>query len=67
MLGADYHLAQQHSREDDGQGITTASRWPLGCVFEIDFHVTEFTHDFACTCLVTEVLAPKPYGRVWGR
>lgn len=65
MLGLDYHLAQQESRETDGQGITTASRWPFGEVFEVDFHLTERTHDFACTCLVTEVLAPEPFGRIW--
>jgi len=34
-------------------------------VFEIDLHVTERTHDFACTCLVPEVLAPEPPGRIW--
>jgi endonuclease/exonuclease/phosphatase family metal-dependent hydrolase len=65
MLGPGYHLAQQVNREDDGQGITTASRWPLGAVFEVDFHLTERTDDFACTCLVTEVLAPEPLGRIW--
>lgn len=65
MLGADYHLAHQRDRERDGQGITTASRWPFGRVFEVDLHVTERTHDFAATCLVSEVLADEPYGRVW--
>ncbi len=65
MLGPGYHLAQQQVRERDGQGITTASRWPLGRVFEVDLHVTDRTHDFACTCLVTEVLADEPIGRVW--
>lgn len=65
MLGPGCHLAQQQDREQDGQGITTASRWPLGRVFEVDFHVTERTSGFACTCLVTEVLAPEPHGRVW--
>jgi len=49
----------------DGRGITTASKWPLGQVFEIDLHLTERIGDFACTCLVTEVLAPEPIGRVW--
>jgi hypothetical protein len=57
LLGPGYHLAQQQDREKDGQGITTASRWPLGRVLEVDFHVTGRTYDFACTCLVTEVLA----------
>jgi len=56
MLGPGYQLAQQQDREGDGQGITTASKWPFGRVFEIDFRVTDRTHDFACTCLVTEVL-----------
>lgn len=65
MLGPGYHLAQQENRETDGQGITTASRWPFGRTFEIDFHLTERTGDFACTCLVTEILAPDPVGRVW--
>jgi endonuclease/exonuclease/phosphatase family metal-dependent hydrolase len=65
MLGSGYHLAQQQRREADGQGITTASKWPFGRVFEIDFHLTERTYEFACTCLVTEVLAPEPFGRVW--
>jgi hypothetical protein len=31
----------------------------------VNFHVTGRTYDFACTCLVTEVLAAEPYGRVW--
>lgn len=65
MLGRGYHLAQQHDPESDGQGIATASRWPLGQVLEIDLHLTERTTEFACTCLVTEVLAPDPIGRVW--
>lgn len=65
MLGPDYHLAQQQDREDDGQGITTASKYPFGRIFEIDLNVTERTGDFACTCLVAEVLAPSPFGRVW--
>ena len=30
MLGPEYHLAQQQDREQDGQGITTASKWPFG-------------------------------------
>jgi endonuclease/exonuclease/phosphatase family metal-dependent hydrolase len=65
MLGPAYHLAHSRDRETDGQGITTASRWPFGRTLEIDFHLTERTGDFACTCLVTEVLAPPPLGRIW--
>lgn len=71
MLGEGYHLAQQSDRESGrdgappGQGVTTASRWPIGEVLEIDLNVTERTGDFACTCLVTEILAPSPLGRIW--
>jgi endonuclease/exonuclease/phosphatase family metal-dependent hydrolase len=71
LLGDGYHLAEQAVRESGargvpaGQGITTASRWPFGRVFEIDLNVTDRTGDFACTCLVTEVLAPEPLGRIW--
>jgi hypothetical protein len=35
MLGPGYYLAQQQGREKNGQGITTASRWPFGRIFEI--------------------------------
>lgn len=44
LLGQGYHLAQQQDREKDGQGITTASRWRLGRVFEVGLHVTERTY-----------------------
>lgn len=63
MLGPSYQLAQSSDRETDGQGITTASRWPIGRVEELDLHLTERTSDFACTCLITEILAP--WGRLW--
>lgn len=71
ILGEEYHLVEQQDREPGrdgvpvGQGITTASRWPFGRVFEVDLKLTERTGDFACTCLITEVLAPEPYGRIW--
>ena len=71
LLGEQFHLAEQQDRESGGrgvpggQGITTAPRWPFGRVFEVDLHLTERTGDFACTCLVTEILAPEPFGRIW--
>ena len=65
LLGDGYDVAHQTSRGDDGVGITTASRWPIGTVTEVDLHVTPRTEDFACTTLVTEVLAPEPLGRIW--
>jgi endonuclease/exonuclease/phosphatase family metal-dependent hydrolase len=61
----DYHVAQQQSRELDGQGITTMSRWPIVDSFEVDLHVSERTHQFACTSLVCEIDGPPPFGRLW--
>lgn len=49
ILGPGFQLAHASHREANGSGITTASRWPLGRVVEIDLHVTERTHEFACT------------------
>jgi hypothetical protein len=43
----------------------TGRVWPFGRTFEVGFHLTERTRDFACTCLVTEILAPQPFGRIW--
>ncbi|WP_250037245.1 endonuclease/exonuclease/phosphatase family protein [Paractinoplanes maris] len=65
VLGPEYHLVHSATREPNGQGITTASRWPVGRVVELDLRVTPRTHDFACTALLIEVLVPEPIGRVW--
>ena len=65
IVGDGYHLVHQRAREDDGQGVTTASRWPVGDVIECDLNVTPRTGEFACTTLIVEVLAPEPLGRVW--
>jgi endonuclease/exonuclease/phosphatase family metal-dependent hydrolase len=69
ILGPAYHLAHQTEREagrgddiEDGQGISIASRWPLGEVWEPDLNVTPRTDDFACGTLIVEVLAPEPVG-----
>src|SRR3954466_3822524 len=66
LLGPGYRLGEQRGREPAapgsgragrgergpaGQGIPTGSRWPVGEVHELDLHVTERTHDFACTTL----------------
>lgn len=45
ILGPDYYLAQQQDREKDGQGITTASRWPLGQVGAEQHHRERRRHD----------------------
>jgi endonuclease/exonuclease/phosphatase family metal-dependent hydrolase len=65
ILGDGYHLVHQTKREPDGQGITTASRWPIRQVLELDLHVTERTAGFASTCLIAEIAAPEPLGRIW--
>jgi endonuclease/exonuclease/phosphatase family metal-dependent hydrolase len=65
ILGEGWTVVHQRSRETDGSGITTASRFPVENSFEVDLHVSERTFDFACTTLVCEVRAPEPWGRVW--
>lgn len=60
LLGPGFHIAHQTGREPDGQGVSIASRWPLGEVREVDLHVTPRTADFACTTLIAEILAPHP-------
>jgi endonuclease/exonuclease/phosphatase family metal-dependent hydrolase len=69
LLGPEYHVAHQKDREtnrldgtEDGQGVSIASRWPLGSVREVDLDVTPRTGDFAHTTLFAEVLAPEPIG-----
>jgi endonuclease/exonuclease/phosphatase family metal-dependent hydrolase len=64
ILGPGYHVAYQKDREahrqdgsEDGQGVSIASRWPLG---EVDLDVTPRTGDFAHATLVAEVLASDP-------
>lgn len=70
ILGPGYHLAHQTDRElgrggdiEDGQGISIASRWPLGEVWEPDLNVTPRTDDFACGAVIAEVLHPSPSRR----
>lgn len=65
VLADAYHLVHQREREPDGQGITTASRWPIGEVLEVDLHLTARTGGFASTTVICEILAPPPLGRLW--
>lgn len=58
VLDRRYEIIHQQDRETDGQGITTASRWPVGEIIELDIKVTSRTGDFACASLITEILAP---------
>jgi endonuclease/exonuclease/phosphatase family metal-dependent hydrolase len=65
VLGDGYHVAHQQVREPDGQGVSTASRWPIGQVREVDLQLGRRTARFAATSLITEILAPEPFGRIW--
>jgi endonuclease/exonuclease/phosphatase family metal-dependent hydrolase len=60
VLGDEYRIVHQQAREPDGQGISTASRWPVGEVVELDQRTSDA---FAATSLIVEVLAPD--GRLW--
>lgn len=69
LLGPAFHVAHQRTREpgdgsdvEAGQGLSIASRWPLGEVREADLHVTPRTADFACGVLAAEIRAPDPIG-----
>src|SRR5215213_8415589 len=72
ILGPGYHVVHQTDREaarggdiEDGQGISIASRWPLGEVWEPDLNVTPRTEDFAWGTLIAEVFASEPIGPLW--
>lgn len=65
MLGSGYYLAQQQSREADGQGITTASRWPFGPGLR-DRPSPHRTHpQFRVHLPGDRKLGPEPFGRIW--
>ena len=69
VLGPDYAMVHQKSRRrGDGGGIMTATRWPVGEVLEPDLHAAERAPQpdgSQVAALVTEVLAPEPWGRIW--
>lgn len=62
ILGVDYHVVHHHERENDGQGISIASRWPIMQVHEVNLHVASRSAGFACSTLVAEILTPEPIG-----
>jgi endonuclease/exonuclease/phosphatase family metal-dependent hydrolase len=55
-----YHVVHGRARETDGQGVSIASRWPVGEVVDLDQRTSG---TFAATTLIVEVLGPD--GRVW--
>lgn len=65
LLGSGFAIAHPTERpvgDSAHEGVSIASRWPLGMVREVNLHVTTRTADFPCTTLVAEVLAPEPVG-----
>ncbi|HEX6477969.1 MAG TPA: endonuclease/exonuclease/phosphatase family protein [Ktedonobacteraceae bacterium] len=62
LLGLDWSVAHQKSRDPEGMGISIASRWPLGEVHELDLHATPRTGDFPCATLIAEIFTPEPIG-----
>jgi len=61
LLGAGYHVAHHGGRTEDGSGLSIASRWPLGEVWEKASRVTPRVGPGEVA--VAEVLAPAPVGR----
>jgi endonuclease/exonuclease/phosphatase family metal-dependent hydrolase len=55
ILGDGFQIAHHTDREPDGQGISIASRLPLGDLYEVDLNLTPRTVDFACSTLIAEV------------
>jgi len=65
LLGPDFVIAHETLGlvpDAEHQGVSIASRWPLGNVREVDLHLTPRTADFPCTTLIAEIDAPDPIG-----
>src|SRR5829696_7618204 len=56
ILGTGYHVAHQAGRETDGTGLSIASRWEVGKVWEGTLHVTPRVDPSKIA--VAEILAP---------
>jgi endonuclease/exonuclease/phosphatase family metal-dependent hydrolase len=65
LLGASYHVAHQAGREAEGTGLSIASRWEVGEVWEETLHVTPRVDpsELVGRIAVAEILAPGPLGR----
>lgn len=62
LLGSKFHIVHQKNRDQQGMGVSIASRWPLGEVHEVDLNVTPRCAGFPAGTLVAEVQAPDPIG-----
>jgi endonuclease/exonuclease/phosphatase family metal-dependent hydrolase len=57
-LLAGRHVVHSATRAADGSGITTASRWPISAVHELDLPAGPRNEDFPATTLITDIDAP---------
>jgi hypothetical protein len=64
LLGPKFHVSHQKERDPNGMGISIASRWPFGDLWEVNLNMTSRTGGFPCTTLVSEILAPDPIGPI---
>jgi exonuclease III len=62
ILGASYHIAHQAGREAEGTGLSIASHWQVGKVWEKTLRVTSRVDPSEIA--VAEILAPGPLGTV---
>ena len=62
LLGASYHLVHQLGREPDGTGLSIASRWEVGEVWQETSRVTPRVEPSEIA--VAEILAPGPLGKL---
>jgi endonuclease/exonuclease/phosphatase family metal-dependent hydrolase len=60
ILGPGYHVAHQAGRETDGTGLSIASRWEVGEVWEETLHVSPRVDP--SEIVVAEILAPNSLG-----
>jgi endonuclease/exonuclease/phosphatase family metal-dependent hydrolase len=60
LLDERYHVLHSKNRDEGGQGVTIASRWPIGASRELDLGVTERARasDFVATTLLAVVDGP---------
>jgi endonuclease/exonuclease/phosphatase family metal-dependent hydrolase len=60
LLGASYHVAHQAGRDAEGTGLSIASRWQVGEVWEETLHISPRADPSETA--VAEILAPGPLG-----
>ena len=64
LLGPEYHVVQHHKRDEDGQGISIGSRWPIDAVHTLDLEVSPRCAGQIVGMLAVEIEVPPPINRV---